>query len=74
MRKLSANAIHYKVDIERATELALADEPELQRVWFAMLAGETSDSRLEQEVVSRCGRIYADRELAPWFYFKPRAA
>ena len=74
MRKLSANAIHLKIDIERATELALANEPELQRVWFAMLTGETSDSRLAREVVTRCGRVYAERELAPWRYFKRRAA
>lgn len=66
--RLTYDLIGYLADIERATETALRDKPELQRVWFQLAQGLPTDSRLAQQTTQACGRIYAGRKLEPWKY------
>jgi hypothetical protein len=70
-RKLTQGDIHFKVDVERATELVLRDRVDLQSAWFRLAANdETVDPKQAHEVIARCGRIYVARDLAPWLYHR----
>lgn len=66
--KLSFDLVDYACDIERATETALKDAPELQRIWFQLAQGEAADPKLAQSCTAKCGRVYAARRLEPWKY------
>ena len=68
--KLTIDGIHFTVDVERATERALSDRPELQPVWFRLVAGETVEPKLARQTITICGRIYAANKLEPWRYFR----
>jgi hypothetical protein len=63
-------ALHFRCDTERATARVLTGEPAMQRAWFALVAGENVDPKTAREVITRCGRIYAERGLDPLVYFK----
>jgi len=68
--KLTIDGIHFTVDVERSTERALSDRPELQAVWFRLVAGEIVAPKLAKEVITLCGRVYAANKLEPWRYFR----
>lgn len=68
--KLTVDAIHFAADVERSTERALSDRPELQAVWFRLVAGETVAPKLAKEVITLCGRVYTANKLEPWRYFR----
>lgn len=70
-QKLTATAIEFCIDIEHATEKALANEPVLQKAWFALALEEPVDPEIERRVIERCGRVYFARRLAPWLYWRP---
>ena len=70
-KRLTIDGIAHIADIERATALALADEPELQQAWFALALEKPIEPELEKRVVELCGPLYAARNLAPWVYFRP---
>lgn len=67
--KLTFDLVGYAVDIERATESALRDSPELQQTWFALAQGQPADPKLAHRVIEKCGRIYSARRLEPWRYW-----
>jgi hypothetical protein len=68
--KLSYPMIDWAVDIENATLKALANLPELQQAWFAIALEEPVTVNDRYEVLQRCGRVYAFRELTPWQYWR----
>ncbi|MBW4039203.1 MAG: hypothetical protein HIU91_10075 [Acidobacteria bacterium] len=68
--KLNYDAIHYIVDIEFATTKALENRLDLQAAWFCLASGEAVAPKLARETITRCGRLYAARKLAPWYYHK----
>jgi hypothetical protein len=70
-RRLTQIDIDFKVDTERITEAALRDRKDLQSTWFRLAANdEMVDPKQAHEVIARCGRLYAARGLAPWFYYR----
>ena len=68
--RLSYDHLDYVVDIERATEAALREKPELQRAWFQLALGEPVDTGLAQHCIQACGRVYAGRKLEPFRYYR----
>lgn len=68
--KLTYGNIDYIVDIESATEKALENRLDLQATWFCLALGEAVAPKLARETISRCGRLYVARGLAPWKYHK----
>jgi len=68
--KLTTDAINFAVDVERSTERALSDSPELQAVWFRLVAGETVAPKLAKQTTILCGRVYSANKLEPWRYFR----
>lgn len=68
--KLSYDAINHIVDIENATTKALENRLDLQAAWFCLALGEAVAPKLARETVTRCGRLYVARELAPWYYHR----
>jgi hypothetical protein len=70
-QRLTVDGIHYLVDVERATALALTDAPELQPIWFRLAAEKPVEPKLAKEVITRCARIYQSHSLQPWLYFRP---
>jgi hypothetical protein len=69
--KLTYNFIDYCADVESATEKALANQPELQRVWFDIALDKPVAANLRNKVLQTCGRVYAGRALEPWKYWRP---
>ena len=70
-KRLTVNAVCHLADIEIATAKALQGKPELQAAWFQLALENPVEAKLEQQVVKRCGPLYAARGLEPWFYFRP---
>jgi hypothetical protein len=68
-RTLTHDAINFRIDVERATEQALADFPALQRAWFHLACGDKVDVATQRAVITRCGRFYQQRGLDPNKYF-----
>lgn len=68
--KLTYNLLDWCVDIESGTAKALVNLPELQRVWFEIAFGNPVAAGQRNEVLQRCGRIYAARGLEPWRYWR----
>lgn len=66
--KLTYASIDWLIDVERATEVALKDKPDLQKTWFAIAFEQPVDKGLEIETANRCGRFYVSRKLEPWRY------
>lgn len=56
-------------DCERITERVLHGEPDSQRTWFRLLAGESVPPALARDVVVRCGTAYLEAGLH--VYFRP---
>jgi hypothetical protein len=69
--KLTYTLIDYCADVESATERALANQPELQRVWFDIALDKPAAANLRNKVLQACGRMYTARGLAPWQYWRP---
>lgn len=69
--KLTYNLIDFCADVELATEKALANQPELQRVWFAIALEKPVAANLRNKVLQACGRVYVGRGLEPWKYWQP---
>ena len=68
-RTLTPDAIHFRVDVESATETALRDLPALQRAWFRLACGDKVEAALAKPTVTRCARLYQARSLDPNLYF-----
>lgn len=69
-RRLGAELIHFKIDIEHATEKALQGRPDLLAVWHRIVhEDESIPANLYARVALRCGRIYLARKLTPYEYF-----
>lgn len=70
-RRWTPQDAHYKCDVEHATEIALRDRIDLQQAWFRLVAEDATVHQKEtEEVISRCGRLYAARGLSPWTYYR----
>lgn len=66
---LCASSVEHAVDIERATEFALKDHPELESAWFQLLANDPVVNGLKaMKVVRLCSKVYKQRQLEPWSY------
>lgn len=66
---LCASSVEHAVDIERATEFALKDHPELESVWFQLAANDPAVNGLSaMKVVRLCSKVYKQRQLEPWSY------
>lgn len=73
-RRLTSDDIHFKIDVERATEYALGGRPELEPVWFRLAANEIGiDQQQAAAVIHLCGRLYAARRLEPSKYYHRNA-
>ena len=68
--RLSYDHIDYAVDIERATETALRDQPALQAVWFELALNRPANPKLAHQCIQACGRVYAGRRLEPFRYYQ----
>jgi hypothetical protein len=66
-RTLTSDAIHFRIDVERATTTALLKLPALQRAWFKMACGEAVPEA--HSVITKVGRLYEARRLDPNLYF-----
>jgi hypothetical protein len=69
-QKWTPQSAAFKIDVENATEKALAGRPDLHDAWFGIASGETVSPELTRELVVKCGRIYAARGLSPFVYFQ----
>lgn len=70
-RRLTSDDIHFRVDVERATEYALRGRLELEPVWFRLAANEVGiDQKQAAAVIHLCGRLYAARGLEPRKYYR----
>ena len=69
-RRLGPELIHLKVDIERATQKALGNNPSMLEVWNQVIEGVDVPAALFAQVASKCGRIYAARKLTPFDYLR----
>jgi hypothetical protein len=69
-RKWTPSVAHFCIDVERLTEKALVDEPELQAAWFLLAAGDevNVDPKTAQTVIARCARLYKSRKLHRYFH------
>jgi hypothetical protein len=61
--------LHFKCDVERVTERALADKPKLQDAWWSIAKGETLGGLPEIHLIQKLHRPY--RAIDPWRYFRP---
>ena len=68
--KWSPESAHFKADIESATLRALGTDLGLQAAWWNLVLGERCPAHIAEQVVDRCGRIYAARFLEPQTYFR----
>ncbi len=66
---LAGTAIDFKIDIEKATEVACQKLDE-QAAWFALLRGEPVECELQARVVQQCSLLYRARSLHPRLYFR----
>jgi hypothetical protein len=70
-RPLTFAGIEYAVDVEKATALALRDQPRLQAAWFQLIAGDTTvDPALAMRTIRACAKVYEARGLDPGEYFR----
>lgn len=68
-KKLHPVIVNFLCDVELATKRVL-QTPELIRKWETLVSGEQIDASSAVSIVSRCSRIYRERGLAPFEYFK----
>lgn len=66
--KLDAHTIHYLCDVENASRQALGKSRELFHQWQRLVRGE--DVPNANSIITRCGRLYQARQLAPHLYFR----
>lgn len=70
-RRLGPELIHYRIDIERATEKALSGRPDLLKVWVDIVEeAEGIPANVYSQIASRCGRFYSSRKLTPCEYYR----
>lgn len=68
--RLTAEGIHFAVDVENATTKAIGGDPKLESAWFRLVAGEPVDKATAKIVIGRCARRYLAHQLTPWLYFR----
>src|SRR5581483_11270054 len=61
--------IHFLADVEIATRRTLKS-PELYEKWFALIQDQQIEPAVAKRIVSMCSRIYMQRRLAPFHYFR----
>lgn len=66
--KLDVYGIHFLADVELATKKALGHNTTLIEQWQRLINGETVENAAA--IMSRCGRLYKARQLAPFLYFR----
>ena len=59
---------HFLADVELATRRVLS--PELYGKWFDLIQEKEVEPAIAKRIVNVCARIYMQRELAPFRYFK----
>jgi hypothetical protein len=70
-KKLSFIAVDFLVDVERATEQALKDFPDLQKTWFQLVNGDLNvDPKLAEITIRLTAMVYHERSLDPALYFR----
>ena len=70
-RIITPRAIDYAVDITNAVAYALRNAPELEAGFDALMEGHPVAADIAKAVVTRCGPVFADRDLTPEKYFAP---
>lgn len=68
-KKLHPAIIHFLADVDMATKRVLKKR-ELFRQWELLVAGEEIKPSIAAEIISKCGRIYKNRGLAPLDYWR----
>ena len=66
--KLTFDLVDYLADVELAVRRVLS--PSLYAMWQDLIDGEEIPAATERVIVSRCSRIFEERQLLPWKYFK----
>jgi hypothetical protein len=66
--KLTFDLVDYLADVELAVRRVL--EPNLYSQWKTFIRGGEIPSATERVILSRCSRIFEERGLLPWIYFK----
>lgn len=66
--KLTFDLVDYLADVELAVRRVL--EPNLYSQWKTFIRGGEIPSATERVILARCSRIFEERGLLPWIYFK----
>lgn len=66
--KLTFDLVDYLADVELAVRRVL--EPRLYAHWQTLILGGEIPSATERVILSRCSRIFEERQLLPWDYFR----
>ena len=71
-RRLSFDAVNYRIDIERSVARALKDKPSHQAVFFKLVAHDRDiDAALKRETIEACAKQFDRDGLDPVVYLKP---